>query len=269
MSRAIKVSGGVLLGIIAVALVGPLISPHAYDQTNFDALLRAPTTDGFHLFGTDDLGRDLFVRSMLGVQVTILVAVVASIVSLVIGVAYGAIAGYAGGRVDALMMRFVDTLYALPVIFFVILLMVAFERNFLLIFVAIGAINWLDMARIVRGQTLSLREREFVEAARLMGASPMRILLRHIAPNLIGVVVVYVTLTIPQAILVESFLSFLGLGVQEPQTSLGSLVDGGVNQMEGASWMLLIPAALLATILLLFNFLGDALRDAFDARGDL
>ncbi len=269
MSRGIKVSGGMLLGIIVVALVGPLLSPHAYDQPNFDALLVAPTIDGLHLFGTDDLGRDLFVRSMLGVQVTILVAVVASIVSLVIGVAYGAIAGYAGGRVDALMMRFVDTLYALPFIFFVILLMVAFERNFLLIFVAIGAINWLDMARIVRGQTLSLREREFVEAARLMGASPARILLRHIAPNLLGVVVVYVTLTIPQAILVESFLSFLGLGIQEPQTSLGSLVDAGVNQMEGASWMLLIPAALLAAILLLFNFLGDALRDAFDARGDL
>jgi oligopeptide transport system permease protein len=269
MSRGIKVSGGILLGIIVVALVGPLLSPHDYDQTNFDALLRPPTTDGLHLFGTDDLGRDLFVRSMLGVQVTILVAVVASIVSLVIGVAYGAIAGYAGGRIDALMMRFVDTLYALPFIFFVILLMVAFERNFLLIFVAIGAINWLDMARIVRGQTLSLREREFVEAARLMGASPARILFGHIAPNLVGVVIVYVTLTIPQAILVESFLSFLGLGIQEPQTSLGSLVDAGVNQMEGAPYMLLIPATLLATILLLFNFLGDALRDAFDARGDL
>ncbi|MBT8106847.1 MAG: ABC transporter permease [Gammaproteobacteria bacterium] len=269
MSRGIKVGGGILLGIIVVALVGPLLSPHNYDQTNFDALLTAPTTSGLHLFGTDDLGRDMFVRSMLGVQVTILVAVVASIVSLVIGVAYGAIAGYAGGRIDALMMRFVDTLYALPFIFFVILLMVAFERNFLLIFVAIGAINWLDMARIVRGQTLSLREREFVEAARLMGASPARILFRHIAPNLVGVVVVYVTLTIPQAILVESFLSFLGLGIQEPQTSLGSLVDAGVNQMEGAPYMLLIPAALLATILLLFNFLGDALRDAFDARGDL
>ena len=269
MSRAIKVSGGILLGIVVVALVGPLLSPHVYDQVNFDAQLAAPTTDGWHLFGTDDLGRDLFVRSMLGVQVTILVAVVASIVSLVIGVAYGAIAGYAGGRVDALMMRFVDTLYALPFIFFVILLMVAFERNFLLIFVAIGAINWLDMARIVRGQTLSLREREFTAAARLMGASPARILFRHIAPNLLGVVVVYVTLTIPQAILVESFLSFLGLGIQEPQTSLGSLVDGGVNQMEGAPYMLLIPAALLATILLLFNFLGDALRDAFDARGNL
>ena len=269
MSRGIKTSGGILLGIIAVALVGPFISPHSYAQTNFDALLTAPTLECLHIFVTDDLGRDLFVRSMLGVQVTILVAVVASIVSLVIGVVYGAIAGYVGGRVDALMMRFVDTLYALPFIFFVILLMVAFERNFLLIFVAIGAINWLDMARIVRGQTLSLREREFVEAARLLGASPARILFRHIAPNLIGVVVVYVTLTIPQAILVESFLSFLGLGIQEPQTSLGSLVDAGVNQMEGAAWMLLIPAALLATILLLFNFLGDALRDAFDARGEL
>ena len=164
------------------------------------------------------------------------------------------------------MMRFVDTLYALPFIFFVILLMVAFERNFLLIFVAIGAINWLDMARIVRGQTLSLREREFVEAARLMGASPLRIIFRHIAPNLVGIVIVYVTLTIPQAILVESFLSYLGLGVQEPQTSLGALVENGVKLMESASWALLIPATLLALILMCFNFLGDGLRDRFDAR---
>ena len=202
MSRGIKITGGLLLAIIAAALLGPLVTPHEYLQTDFDALLQPPSLEDFRWFGTDDLGRDLFVRSMLGVQVTILVAVVASLVSLVIGVAYGAVAGYVGGRVDAVMMRFVDTLYALPFIFFVILLMVAFERNFLLIFVAIGAINWLDMARIVRGQTLSLREREFVEAARLMGASPARILLRHIAPNLVGIVVVYVTLTIPQAILV-------------------------------------------------------------------
>ncbi len=205
-------------------------------------------------------------RSLLGVQVTIIVALVASAVSLVIGVLYGAVAGFAGGRVDAIMMRFVDTLYALPFIFFVILLMVAFERNFFLIFVAIGAVNWLDMARIVRGQTLSLREREFVQAAQLTGVSFAQIIFRHIAPNVIGVVVVYLTLTIPQAILVESFLSFLGLGIQEPQTSLGALVDAGVNQMEGASWMLLIPAALLALILLCFNFMGDALRDVFDSR---
>jgi len=262
----VKKSGGILLFVLVLAVVGPWLSPHVYLSTNFDAMLQAPSLDDMHLFGTDDLGRDLFVRTMLGTRVTLLVAIVASLVSLVIGVTYGAVAGYVGGRVDAVMMRFVDTLYALPFIFFVILLMVAFERNFLLIFVAIGAINWLDMARIVRGQTLSLREREFVDAARLTGVSAAKIILRHIAPNLLGIVVVYVTLTIPQAILVESFLSFLGLGIQEPQTSLGALVDAGVNQMEGASWMLLIPATLLALILMCFNFLGDALRDLFDAR---
>jgi oligopeptide transport system permease protein len=265
-SRAVFVSGSILLAFVVVSCIGPVISPHSYLDTNFDSLLTPPTVSGLHFFGTDDLGRDLFVRTMLGTQVTLLVAIVASIVSLVIGVLYGAVAGFVGGRVDAVMMRLVDTLYALPFIFFVILLMVVFERNFLLIFVAIGAINWLDMARIVRGQTLSLREREFVEAARLTGVSTPRIILRHIAPNLIGVVVVYVTLTIPQAILVESFLSFLGLGIQEPQTSLGALVDAGVNQMEGAAWMLLIPATLLALILLCFNFLGDGLRDVFDSR---
>jgi len=268
-SRTVLRSGGVLVAIVCVAILGPLLSPHDYLQTNFDNILRAPDFANAHFFGTDDLGRDLFVRTLLGVQVTIVVALIASAVSLVIGVLYGAIAGLAGGRVDAVMMRFVDTLYALPFIFFVILLMVVFERNFFLIFVAIGAVNWLDMARIVRGQTLSLREREFVQAAQLGGVSFPRIVLRHIAPNLIGVVLVYLTLTIPQAILVESFLSFLGLGIQEPQTSLGALVDAGVNQMEGASWMLLWPASLLALILLCFNFLGDALRDVFDARQTL
>jgi oligopeptide transport system permease protein len=171
--------------------------------------------------------------------------------------------------VDALMMRFVDTLYAMPFIFFVILLMVVFERNFLLVFVAIGAVNWLDMARIVRGQTLSLREREFVQAAKLIGTPPLRIILRHIAPNLLGVVVVYATLTIPQAILVESFLSFLGLGIQEPRTSLGTLVANGANNLESAPWMLLLPGGLLALILLCFNFLGDGLRDRLDAKRSL
>jgi oligopeptide transport system permease protein len=261
-----KSSGGILLFVLVLAIVGPWLTPHDYQSTNFDAMLKSPSLSGMHIFGTDDLGRDLFVRTMLGIRITLLVAVVASLVSLIIGVTYGAVAGYVGGRVDAVMMRFVDTLYAMPFIFFVILLMVAFERNFLLIFVAIGAVNWLDMARIVRGQTISLREREFIDAARLTGMSTARIIFRHIAPNLLGIVIVYVTLTIPQAILVESFLSFLGLGVQEPQTSLGSLVHGGVNQMETASWMLLIPAALLALILMCFNFLGDALRDFFDVR---
>lgn len=265
-SRTVVISGSILGAIALVAIVGPWISPHTYMDTNFDKLLRAPTFEAMSLFGTDPLGRDLFVRTMLGVQVTLVVAFVASVVSLVIGVLYGATAGFIGGRVDSVMMRFVDILYATPFIFFVILLLVVFERNFLLIFVAIGAINWLDMARIVRGQTLSLREREFVESAKLMGVSTPRIILRHIAPNLIGVVIVYVTLTIPQAILIESFLSFLGLGIQEPQTSLGKLVNVGVLNKDGAAWMLLIPATLLATILMCFNFLGDGLRDLFDAR---
>ena len=265
-SRTVVISGGILVAIALFAIIGPWISPHTYMDTDFDRLLRAPTFEAMSLFGTDPLGRDLFVRTMLGVQVTLVVAFVASVVSLVIGVLYGATAGFMGGRVDSVMMRFVDILYATPFIFFVILLLVVFERNFLLIFVAIGAINWLDMARIVRGQTLSLREREFVESAKLMGVSTPRIILRHIAPNLIGVVIVYVTLTIPQAILIESFLSFLGLGIQEPQTSLGKLVNVGVLNKDGAAWMLLIPATLLATILMCFNFLGDGLRDLFDAR---
>ena len=265
-SKTVMVSGGILCAIALLALIGPWISPNEYVTADFGNILGAPTLSGGHVFGTDDLGRDLFVRTMMGVQVTFAVAIVASVVSLVIGVLYGATAGFVGGRVDAVMMRLVDTLYATPFIFFVILLLVVFERNFLLIFVAIGAINWLDMARIVRGQTLSLREREFVQAAQLIGVPTPRIILRHIAPNLLGVVIVYVTLTIPQAILIESFLSFLGLGIQEPQTSLGKLVNDGTAQMEGAAWLLLIPAMLLAAILLCFNFLGDGMRDLFDSR---
>jgi len=266
MSRTIKASVTILFAVVALALAGPWLSPYDYVTTNFGGALSPPSFAELRLFGTDDLGRDLFVRTTTGMRITLLVAVVASLVSLVIGVAYGATAGFIGGRVDAVMMRFVDTLYALPFIFLVILLMVAFERNFLLIFVAIGAINWLDMARIVRGQTLSLREREFVQAAHLIGVGTFGIIRRHIAPNLLGIVVVYLTLTIPQAILVESFLSFLGLGVQEPETSLGALVNAGVAQMESAPWLLLIPAGLLALILMAFNFLGDGLRDYFDAR---
>ncbi len=265
-NNAVFYSASALVAIAVVAIIAPLISPNEYLTTDFDRILHMPELAAMHLFGTDDLGRDLLVRTMMGIKVTMAVAIVASIVSLVIGVLYGAVAGYVGGRVDAVMMRIVDTLYALPFIFFVILLMVVFERNFLMIFVAIGAINWLDMARIVRGQTISLREREFVQAARLTGVSTWRIITRHIAPNLIGVVIVYVTLTIPQAILVESFLSFLGLGIQEPRTSLGALVSNGVNQLESAWWMLIIPGGILAVILMCFNFLGDGLRDFFDAR---
>ncbi len=265
-NRTIVVCLSILLLVAMLALIGPWLSPHHYASTDFEHRFLAPSFTDWHLFGTDDLGRDLFVRTMLGVKVTLFVAIIASVVSLGIGVAYGAIAGYIGGNIDAIMMRLVDALYALPFIFFVILLMVVFERNFLLIFVAIGAINWLDMARIVRGQTLSLKRREFVDAARLIGVSTRGVIFRHITPNLFGVVVVYMTLTIPQAILVESFLSFLGLGVQEPQTSLGALVNGGVGTMERAPWLLVIPALVLALLLFCFNFLGDGLRDAVDPK---
>jgi oligopeptide transport system permease protein len=265
-SRAVVVTVSVLALIAVLAIVGPFFSPYSYFDSNLDERLLSPATDAARWFGTDDLGRDLFVRTLMGARITLVVAVIATLVSLVIGVVYGAVAGYFGGKVDAVMMRLVDTLYALPFIFFVILLMVYFERNFLLIFVAIGAVNWLDMARIVRGQTLGLKEREFVESARLIGVSPARIIFRHITPNLMGVVVVYVTLTVPQAILIESFMSFLGLGIQEPQTSLGSLVNNGVRHMEGAPWILLIPASLLALILMCFNFLGDGLRDQLDPK---
>lgn len=265
-SRTVLVVTAALVIVALCALAGPLVSPHSYQTTALDMKLAAPSLADARWFGTDELGRDLFVRSMLGVRVSLLVAVIASLVSLVIGVLYGAVAGYVGGRLDAAMMRIVDTLYALPFVFFVILLTVYFDRNFFLIFVAIGAINWLDMARIVRGQTISLKERDFVQAARLSGVSSRSIIARHIAPNVAGVVIVYLTLTVPQALLFESFLSFLGLGVQEPQTSLGALVNDGVRQMEQAPWVLLIPGSLLAFILLCFNFLGDGLRDAFDTR---
>jgi oligopeptide transport system permease protein len=265
-NRLVAFCTGILGMIALVALIGPWLLPHEYAATDFDNRLSPPGIADGHLLGTDELGRDLAARTLLGVQVTLFVAVIASIVSLGIGVIYGATAGYIGGKTDAIMMRTVDALYALPFVFFVILLMVVFERNFLLVFVAIGAINWLDMARIVRGQTISLKHREFVDAARLIGVSTPGIIRRHITPNLFGVVIVYLTLTIPQAILVESFLSFLGLGVQEPQTSLGALVRDGVGHMQTATWLLVIPAAVLALILFCFNFLGDGLRDIADPK---
>ena len=265
-NRIVIICLSLLVIIAIVAVVGPIFIGNDYLSTDFDNIFQPPTTSDQHFFGTDDLGRDLFARTLLGVRITLFVAVIASFVSLFIGVLYGAVAGYVGGKTDALMMRLVDAMYALPFIFFVILLMVVFERSLLLIFIAIGAINWLDMARIVRGQTISLKQRGFVDAARLIGVSPMGIVWRHITPNLLGIVIVYMTLTIPQAILVESFLSFLGLGVQEPQTSLGALVNDGVNHMQSEAWLMVIPATVLAIILVCFNFLGDGLRDLADPK---
>jgi oligopeptide transport system permease protein len=265
-NRAAVVSGVILIILTLLVIIGPWLSPYAYDQTDWGMISVGPDLASGHVFGTDSLGRDLFVRTLQGGRISLLVGVVATLVSLGIGVAWGATAGYVGGRVDHVMMRIVDILYAMPFMFFVILLMVFLGRNILLIFVAIGAINWLDMARIVRGQTLSLKKMEFVEAAEAMGVGAFDIIRRHIVPNLLGVVVVYVTLTIPQVILVESFLSFLGLGVQEPMTSWGALVNEGAQEMESAPWMLIIPALFLATTLFCFNFIGDGLRDALDPK---
>lgn len=257
----------VLLGLILVlAIFGPIISPFKYDEMDWSAFSAPPALQSGHIFGTDTSGRDLFVRTMIGARVSLSLGLLATAVALLIGVTYGAISGYKGGRIDMVMMRLVDVLYALPFMFFVILLMVLFGRHIWLVFIGVGAVEWLTMARIVRGQTLSLKQREFVEAARAIGASSQRIIARHIVPNLLGVVLVYATLTVPQVILIESFLSFLGLGVQEPLTSWGVLIKEGAAELENAPWLLIFPGLFLAATLMCLNFIGDGLRDAFDPK---
>ncbi|MBA4228469.1 MAG: peptide ABC transporter permease [Hyphomonas sp.] len=264
-NRAAVVSMWIIGFLVLVAIFGPMVWVHDY-RTISDLRTINPTFENWHIFGTDLQGRDLFARTMIGLRISLLVGVVATAVSLVIGVTWGATAGYLGGRIDNFMMRFVDVLYALPFIFFVILLLTVFERNIVLIFAAIGAIEWLTMSRIVRGQTLAIKGKEFIEAARAAGVSRRGIIFRHILPNVIGPVAVYVTLTIPVVILAESFLSFLGLGVNEPLTSLGVLISDGAKMMEDKPWMLLIPAGVMSVALLCLNFIGDGLRDALDPK---
>lgn len=220
----------------------------------------------YFLFGTDSNGRDLLARVMLGGQISIAVGVLASLVSLGIGVFYGATAGYIGGRVDNVMMRFVEILYSLPFVFLVVVLVVFFGRSFILIFLVIGAVEWLDMARIVRGQTLALKRREFVGAAQALGLTDWQIIRRHIIPNTIGPVVVFVTVVVPKVILLESFLSFLGLGVQAPLTSWGALISEGANNIQSAPWLLIFPAIFFVLTLFSLNFVGDGLRDALDPK---
>ncbi len=266
-SRVALVALGLIVLIAIVALVGPAMSPYAADTLDWQHLAVPPGLQASHWFGTDRLGRDLFVRTLHGVRISLLISLLASAVSLVIGVTWGAIAGYAGGRTDEWMMRFVDVLYSLPYLFIVIILTTLFARGSLVVLlVAIGAVGWLTTARIVRGQTLSLKRREFVEAARATGVGAPGILARHIVPNILGPVTVYATLTIPQMITFESFLSFLGLGVQEPFTSLGNLINEGAQEMQSAPWMLLVPACFLIALLVCFNLIGDGLRDALDPR---
>ena len=257
----------ILLGVlVGLALIGPLLWVHDSTFIYRDKVQIAPTLTDLHIFGTDAQGRDLFARVLVGLRMSLMVGVVATFVSLLIGVTWGAIAGFVGGKLDQLMMRVVDILYSLPFIFFVIILMVVFGRNIILIFVAIGAVEWLTMARIVRGQTIALKSMEFVEAAHAAGVSQGAIIRRHIVPNVLGPVVVYVTLTIPVVILAESFLSFLGLGVQEPLTSLGNLISNGARDMEIAPWTLIFPALTMMLTLFCFNFIGDGLRDAIDPK---
>ena len=264
-NRAATASLAVLALLTLFALLGPALTPWPYDQVNKADVWVPPLTNG-HLLGTDALGRDLLARLAMGLRVSLAIGLVATLVSLLIGVAWGATAGYLGGVVDEAMMRIVDVLYALPFIFFVILLMVAFGSNILLIFVAIGAVEWLTMSRIVRGQTLSLKQKEFIEAARAAGLGRLGVVVRHIIPNLLGPVAVYVTLTIPAVILAESFLSFLGLGVQPPMASLGTLISAGAQDMEMAWWLLVFPSLAMAATLAAFNFIGDGLRDALDPK---
>jgi len=262
------VTSMVLLGaIVILAVLAPYLSPWPFDDPDWGYDFPGPPNAELkHWFGTDGNGRDLFVRTLYGARISLLVGIIATSVSLLIGVSYGATAGFIGGRVDNVMMRLVDILYSLPFMFFVILLMVFFGRNIFLIFVALGAVEWLTMARIVRGQTLSVKKKEFIEAAHAVGISNWKIIYRHIIPNVLGPVIVYMTLTIPQVILTESFLSFLGLGVQEPLTSWGVLISEGAKQMESAPWLLIFPAFFLAITLFCFNFIGDGLRDALDPK---
>ncbi|HEX4267243.1 MAG TPA: ABC transporter permease subunit [Steroidobacteraceae bacterium] len=263
--RMAVAAAAVIVALTLLAVVGPWLSPYSYDALDWQHLAVPPGLTASHWLGTDPLGRDLYVRTLYGLRLSLLIGVLATAVSVGIGVAWGAIAGYVGGRADSWMMRTVDVLYALPYLFVVIILATVFERGRVaMLLVAIGAVGWLTMARVVRGQTLSLKRREFIEAARATGLGTPAILLRHIVPNLAGTVAVYATLTVPELITYESFLSFLGLGVQEPLASLGSLINEGARQMLTAPWILLVPAGLLFTLLLCFNLLGDGLRDALD-----
>ncbi|MEO8307138.1 MAG: ABC transporter permease subunit [Pseudomonadota bacterium] len=258
-----RISVWMLAALLLAALLVPWISPYDYFTPAWDQTNLSPALAGGHLLGTDQLGRDLLVRLMWSTRISLLVALAASLISLSIGVSWGVTAGYLGGRTDALMMRLVDVLYSVPFTPFVIVLTVVFGRNLWLLFVAIGAVSWLDIARIVRGQTRSLRHREFVVAADIAGVSPSRIMLRHIVPNLMGIVIVYLTLTIPTVILTEAFLSYLGLGAQAPLTSLGVMLADGAAQMRARPLMLIMPATVLILLVYCCNRIGDRLRDRY------
>lgn len=265
-NRAAIVSLAVLSLICLACVIGPWVLPHSFDSADWDLMSAAPTLANSHYWGTDDAGRDLLVRCLIGGRVSLTVGLLATLSSVTLGIVWGATAGFVGGKVDALMMRIVDMMYAIPYLLIAILLVTILGREFYLVVLTITVFSWMDMARVVRGQTLSLRSMEYVEAARAIGVSTPRIILRHIVPNLLGVVVIYTTVTVPGVILTESVLSFLGLGIQEPMTSWGVLIQDGAKTMEATPWILLFPAGLLSATLYCFNYIGDGLRDALDPK---
>ena len=252
--------------LVVLALAAPVLNPNSIETLDWSQVATAPGLVHAHWFGTDRLGRDLFVRTFEGARTSMAVGLVAGAVSLTLGLGFGTIAGYLGGRADYLMMRIIEIVSGLPLVFFVIFLTVILGRSSYVLYTSLVAVSWLTMARIVRGQTLSIRRREFIEAAVASGGSPAHVIMRHIVPNVLGPVAVYATLMVPQIILFESFLSFLGLGTQEPHASLGTLVAEGAGELEAAPWILLAPGIFLALLLIALNVLGDGLRDAFDVR---
>jgi len=258
------ISGFILIALIVLAILAPWIAPHSYSYQNLELGAVGPSST--YWLGTDTLGRDQFSRILYGARVSLLVGFVATAVALVIGVSWGIVAGFFGGKIDSIMMRIVDILYGLPFIIFIVLLMVIFGRNIWLLFLAIGAVEWLTMARIVRGQVLTLKNQEFVLSAQAMGVRNLSLFFRHILPNILGTIAVYATLTIPQVMLLEAFLSFLGLGVQPPMSSWGTLIRYGVESMEEHPWMLIFPGLIFTITLFCLNFFGDGLRDAIDPR---
>jgi oligopeptide transport system permease protein len=265
-NKAAVISLCLLVFIAAACVVGPWVLPHAFDAADWDAMSAPPGFKNSHFWGTDDAGRDLLVRCLVGGRVSLTVGLLATLASVSLGIVWGATAGFLGGRVDAVMMRIVDMMYAIPYLLIAILLVTILGRDFYLVVLTITVFSWMDMARVVRGQTLSLRSMEYVEAARSVGVSTTRIIFRHIVPNLLGVVVIYTTVTVPGVILTESVLSFLGLGIQEPMTSWGVLIQDGAKAMEVTPWILLFPAGLLSVTLYCFNFIGDGMRDALDPK---
>jgi len=262
-NRLALISLTLILALTLMCIFVPVISNFAYDKTNWSEILQTPSPR--HFFGTDNLGRDLFVRTFIGGRITFAIAFAAAFVVLLIGIFYGAIAGYVGGKTDIIMMRIVDILYGIPFLFFCILLITLFGNSIALSFIAIAAISWLDMARIVRGQTLSIKHKEYVEAAIVSGVSNLKIITRHVIPNLLGVVIIYAALTVPNMIVLSAVLSFFGLGITEPMTSWGLLIADGAQNMD-SWWLLLFPAGLMTITLLSFAFVSNGLRDALDPR---